>query len=317
MSLPNKSADWFMNAVEKYTTVCTPGLHQSRFQRLPFDYYDDQWSLLVVALSGSQPCWVFITHEILDPFCFYCSIMLTLLHSRLVALASGILKDMQWLGRFQRSVLPEAGTILHCLSPSSGNCQTLHETFALMNPFGIFWHLDRAPFDESLWDAIRSVCAGTKTGDTPLHSAFSSKEVREFSVSGKKQHGGLDHLRWRSRDKRREEISSWIVDASRRKVRKVNSDSFIICVLTECLSSSVQKPILQGFHFTRPWWVSYRWHKLNDTNSISKREHWQRKEGFLSFLGTHTLHISQIIKGNDYQPHSDSIFSCCTATCTS
>lgn len=53
----------------------------------------------------------------------------------------------------------------------------------------------------------------------------------------------------------------------------------------------------------------------DDTNPTCKRA--RRKEGFLELLNTDTLHISQIIERNDYQPHSDSKFPHCTAACTS
>lgn len=53
----------------------------------------------------------------------------------------------------------------------------------------------------------------------------------------------------------------------------------------------------------------------DDTSPTCKRA--RRKEGFLDLLSTGTLHISQIIERNDYQPLSDSNFPHCTAACTS
>ena len=143
------------------------------------------------------------------------------------------------------SLPPEAGRILHYLSPTisaqlahdtargihlniTGNASIwesteLHETFALMNPFGMGWHLDRASFDESLRDAVRSVCSITKSEHFPGPSR--NLERAKFLEVEKDEEGWIISAQELKSNEKRKYRSKWIVDATGRKAclaRKVD-----------------------------------------------------------------------------------------------
>lgn len=78
-----------------------------------------------------------------------------------------------------------------------------------MNPFGAGWHLDRAAFDESLRDHVRSVCANdTAKQRMLLKGIFTSvrKDDRGWVVEVQSDSFGQQSFR-----------SKWLVDASGRK----------------------------------------------------------------------------------------------------
>jgi len=132
-------------------------------------------------------------------------------------------------------------------------------------------------------------------------------------------------------NEQRKYLSNWIADASGRKA----------CLARKLGAKTVKNDALLAFYtlFTSPipdedhrtlieatetgWWYTSKLsnqtrivvYHTDDTNPTSKRA--RRREGFLDLLNTDTLHISQIIEGNDYQPFSDSNFPHCTAACTS
>ena len=146
-----------MNTAGKYTTVCSPGLY-SRFQRFKIRH--------LTTTIASDHCWWWRPCRFRNPAtsaCGFsslkrywilsisiCSMMLTPLHSRLVALASGILKDMYDSEDSKDRWIASPWRPYFALSPSIiWELPDLHETVALMNPFKICWHLDRTSFDES------------------------------------------------------------------------------------------------------------------------------------------------------------------------
>ncbi|KAF8810824.1 FAD/NAD(P)-binding domain-containing protein [Phlegmacium glaucopus] len=252
------------------------------------------------------------------------------------------------------SLPAEAGPILHCLSPTistrlahdttcgvhlniTGNASVwesseLRETFALMNPFGMGWHLDRASFDESLRDAVRSVCAGTETGDTPLPLDPSSKVLRaKFLGVERDTEGWIISVEDLETNEQRKYRSKWMVDASGRKAclarrlgaKTLKNDALLAfyTLFTSSMPDEDHRTLIEATE--TGWWYTSKLsnntrivvYHTDDTNPSSKQA--RRREGFLDLLHTDTLHISQIIEGNDYRPHPDSNFPRCTAACTS
>jgi flavin-dependent dehydrogenase len=87
--------------------------------------------------------------------------------------------------------------------------QELHETFAIMNPFGTGWHLDRAAFDMSLRAYVRSICgAEDAPGSVLLRGGFTSVQKDENGWNVEVQSDSAGRQSYRSR---------WLVDASGRK----------------------------------------------------------------------------------------------------
>jgi len=129
------------------------------------------------------------------------------------------------------SLPPEAKRFLQYLSPSipnrlsqdtakgihticTGNASVwdspdLQETYAIMNPFGSGWHLDRAAFDESLRERVRFVCDdGVIDRNKVVKGKFAGvrKDERGWIVTAEE-----------SELKVKEYRSKWLVDASGRK----------------------------------------------------------------------------------------------------
>lgn len=203
-----------------------------------------QWLLSVAGLPVAQLLWLFTAQKTMRLFC--CSTMPILLHSKLVTLYYRAAYNMMKTLQIGESLPPEASRILHYLSPElptqlaqntacgihssiTGNASIwessdLQETFSIMNPFGAGWHLDRASFDESLRDAVRTVCSRSNSipgSPRKLEKARFlgvDKDAGSWIISAE----GLE-----SKDKRRYR-SKWIVDATGRKAslaRKVNYKS--------------------------------------------------------------------------------------------
>jgi len=103
------------------------------------------------------------------------------------------------------------GTHHHCAGNASvWESPELHETFAIMNPFGSGWHLDRAVFDECLRNQVRTICSRQETQRSRLlkgRFAGVRKEGKEWAISFNESESSIP----------RELRCRWLVDASGRK----------------------------------------------------------------------------------------------------
>ncbi|KAG8752120.1 hypothetical protein FRC14_007332 [Serendipita sp. 396] len=205
----------------------------------------------------------------------------------------------------------------------------VHETFAIMNPFGAGWHLDRASFDETLRETVRGLCldrCGPSGQGPPIKVEKArflgiEKDPRSWIVSTEEQ----------GTNEKRQYRSKWIVDATGRKAS----------VARKLGAKTIKKDALLAFYavFKSPaedwdhrtlieatetgWWYTSQLanhtrivvYHTDDTDPSSK--HARKREGFLNLLYTDTTHISKTIEDNDYQILAESNYPRCTAACSS
>ena len=86
----------------------------------------------------------------------------------------------------------------------------LYETYAIMNPFGSGWHLDRAAFDESLREHVLAVCAS----DISQRSALLKGK---FTTVRKDGGGWVVAVDESDSNVKKDYRSRWLVDATGRK----------------------------------------------------------------------------------------------------
>jgi len=86
----------------------------------------------------------------------------------------------------------------------------LHETYAMMNPFGSGWHLDRAAFDESLREHVLAVC------DSDI-SRRSALPKGKFATVRKGRGGWVVTVDESDSNVTKDYRSRWLVDATGRK----------------------------------------------------------------------------------------------------
>lgn len=87
----------------------------------------------------------------------------------------------------------------------------MHETFAMMNPFGSGWHLDRAAFDEALREHVRLACSTEKENNR--------RRIERGTFVGvqKDEQGWTVTAEELDTKDRKKYHSTWLVDASGRR----------------------------------------------------------------------------------------------------
>ncbi|KAG0695981.1 hypothetical protein DFH29DRAFT_953147 [Suillus ampliporus] len=190
---------------------------------------------------------------------------------------------------------------------SAWTTSELEETYAMMNPFGMGWHLDRASFDQILRDAVGSVCPDSIS---LVKSSFL----------------GIDKLP----DERMVYHSKWVVDASGRKSsvarklgsRTVKEDALLAfyAVFVPPLTTEDRdyRTLIEASE--SGWWYSsplpnnrrvIAYH-TDDTDPTSRDA--RKHDGFMNLLHT-TKHISRLITEGDYDIlfDPDTRYPICTA----
>ncbi|GJJ10927.1 hypothetical protein Clacol_005156 [Clathrus columnatus] len=195
----------------------------------------------------------------------------------------------------------------------------LQESFAIMNPFGSSWHLDRAAFDESLRSIVKSVCAKKNLEKTKFTGVEKSKQ--KWTVSAKDPGSGVEQ----------QYQAKWVVDASGRKAslgralgaKTIKNDSlFATYALFTSLSIDNDHRTLIEATETGWWYTSQLSNQTrvvvyhtDDRDPSSKQA--RKWGGFLDLLYGNTQHISDLLSGNDYQPVLDGNFPRGTPACSS
>ena len=104
------------------------------------------------------------------------------------------------------------GEHLQCTGNASSWTSTeVYDTYAITNPFGMGWHLDRAAFDELMRDEVREI-AKSQTKDGYVRC---SVEKGKFISAEKREDGWRVHAEAASTMKHYR--SKWLVDATGRK----------------------------------------------------------------------------------------------------
>ncbi|KAF9070233.1 hypothetical protein BDP27DRAFT_1220967, partial [Rhodocollybia butyracea] len=204
----------------------------------------------------------------------------------------------------------------HCAGNASvWQSPELHETFAMMNPFGSGWHLDRAVFDECLRKQVRARCS-------------SQENQRNSFLKGKFVNVRKDENGWAVTLKRSESNAyvelhcSWLVDASGRKAslgaKTIKLDRLLAfyALMGATNVDLDHRTLIEATE--NGWWYSSQlsdnkrvvvFH-TDDQDPSSKRA--RKPEGFLDML-QQTTHISQTIENVDYRIISSAGYPRCTA----
>ncbi|KAG8870436.1 hypothetical protein FRB97_009766 [Tulasnella sp. 331] len=231
------------------------------------------------------------------------------------------------------SLPAEAKRILHYLTPSipdrlsqdtaagvhitcSGNASVwesmeLHETFALMNPFGSGWHLNRAAFDEMLREHVRKVCPSE--ADEPQRLLIKGT----FAAIRKDEHGRWIVTTRKSNDSKEQQEyrSTWLIDASGRQASvahklgaKVVKLDRLLAVYGVFSSPNLDRDRRTVIEATEDgWWYTSQlanqqrviaFH-TDDCDPVAKRA--RHRDGFLDLLHQTTTHISNILELNDWR----------------
>ncbi|CCM05261.1 uncharacterized protein FIBRA_07471 [Fibroporia radiculosa] len=205
---------------------------------------------------------------------------------------------------------------------SAWGSSELEETHAMMNPFGMGWHLDRACFDQILRDTVSSAAPDTIS---LVKGVFMSVDTRDDAL-----HWSLSASIFES-DKTRVFTSKWVVDASGRKAtvaRKLGARTIREDALLAFYAVFVSPPTTEDQDFRTVieasesgWWYSsplpsnrrvVAYH-TDDSNPTSRDA--RKQDGFINLLHTNTQHISQLITsgGYDILVHGDAKYPVCTA----
>ncbi|KAH7909828.1 hypothetical protein BJ138DRAFT_180221 [Hygrophoropsis aurantiaca] len=205
---------------------------------------------------------------------------------------------------------------------SSWGSSELEETYAIMNPFGMGWHLDRARFDEILRENMAtaapesiSLIKGTFTeiGQTDGGA--------RWALSANDLASETNHVY----------TSTWVVDASGRKAavarklgsRTVKDDAllafyavFVRSSMTEdCDYRTLIEACQSGWWYSSPLpgdrrVVAYH---TDDSNATSRDA--RTLDGFINLLHGTTTHISKLVAESEYdisiQPNTR--YPVCTA----
>ncbi|KAG8870726.1 hypothetical protein FRB97_009428 [Tulasnella sp. 331] len=187
----------------------------------------------------------------------------------------------------------------------------LHETFALMNPFGSGWHLDRAAFDEMLREHVRKVC--TSEADEPQRLLIKGT----FAAIRKDEHGRWVVTTRKSNDTKepREYHSTWLIDASGRQASVAHKLGAKVVKLDRLLafygvfsSPNLDRDRRTVIEATEDgWWYTSQlanqqrvvaFH-TDDCDPVAKRARY--RDGFLDLLYQTTTHVSNILELNDWR----------------
>ncbi|KAG2132997.1 hypothetical protein DEU56DRAFT_914023 [Suillus clintonianus] len=196
----------------------------------------------------------------------------------------------------------------------------LEETYAMMNPFGMGWHLDRASFDQILRDTVDTICPGSVSLVKSTFIGIDKVDDNNYwSISVKM-----------ASDDRKVYHSKWVVDASGRKssvARKLGSrivkeDALLAfyAVFVPPLTTEDRdyRTLIEASE--SGWWYSsplpnnrrvVAYH-TDDTDPTSRDA--RKHDGFMNLLHA-TQHISRLISEGEYDIlfDTDSRYPICTA----
>ncbi|KAF8597164.1 FAD/NAD(P)-binding domain-containing protein [Ceratobasidium sp. AG-I] len=188
------------------------------------------------------------------------------------------------------------------------NSPELQETFAIMNPYGAGWHLDRAAFDESLRAHIRLAnTEETAERRMLLTGAFISaqKDGHGWAVQVRSPSTGGNTYR-----------SKWLVDASGRKAsvaQKLGASTVkldgLLAFYVVFSSTNIDQDTRTLIEATETgWWYSSLLSNqkrivvfhTDDCDPSAKTA--RKQAGFMEMLHEDTSHISRTINDIDYRP---------------
>ncbi|TFK74272.1 FAD/NAD(P)-binding domain-containing protein [Pluteus cervinus] len=245
------------------------------------------------------------------------------------------------------SLPPEAQRILRYLSPNSifpklgedtrngvhisctGNASVwesgeLTETFAMMNPFGMGWHLDRVHFEETLRGAVEDVSLkvqpmtteegkGKKSGSGFVKARFVG--VEKLEKGGKESWCvQVEELEMKTV---KQYHSKWLIDATGRKASvahklgaKITKNDNLLAFYAVFSSPLPDKDrdrrTLLEASPTGWWYTSQLGNNLrvvvyhtDDDDPTAKQA--RKREGFLDLMQDQTEYVSKIIEGMDYR----------------
>ncbi|CAE7226575.1 unnamed protein product [Rhizoctonia solani] len=246
------------------------------------------------------------------------------------------------------SLPPDSKQTLHRLSPSlvegllqdtaqgrhsrcAGNASVwqspdLQETYAIMNPYGAGWHLDRSAFDETLREQVRSVCAEREAKDCAIikgtFKSVQKDEHRTWAVVVASDAGDEQSY-----------SSKWLIDASGRQAsvaRKLGAKTTkldgLLAFYMVFASTEVDRDTRTLIEASdNGWWYSSQlpdqrrivvFH-TDDCDSTAKLA--RNKDTFLDMLHNDTTHVSHAVLDNDYRPMSGpkANYPRCTAAASS
>ncbi|KDQ52192.1 hypothetical protein JAAARDRAFT_139286, partial [Jaapia argillacea MUCL 33604] len=190
---------------------------------------------------------------------------------------------------------------------SAWGAPLLEETYAIMNPFGMGYHLDRAKFDQSLRDAV----AGTLKAPSGISkSTFTSIERQSNPERWAITTRDLDS------QEPRVYTARWVIDASGRKAslahklgaNTVKSDSLLAFYALFVSPSTTQdrdyRTLIESSE--SGWWYSSQLpnnHRVvvyhtDDTDPSSRDA--RKLDGFLNLLSHQTTYISALVTDGEY-----------------
>ncbi|OBZ79328.1 putative FAD-dependent oxidoreductase LodB [Grifola frondosa] len=202
----------------------------------------------------------------------------------------------------------------------------IEETYPIMNPYGMGWHLDRAHFDETLRDAVRDACSPpAHVGDSGSGAANSRKLERGRFTGVRRISGGwevnVDGIEESSIQKTFRAI--WLVDATGRKASLAHKLGANTTKLDSLLSFYAlfssnadhsphhapdrdRRTLIEAA--SSGWWYTAQLpHALRlvayhtDASDPSARQA-RTLDGFNELLHAHTTHVAQALQDSAYEP---------------
>ncbi|KIM53006.1 hypothetical protein SCLCIDRAFT_32223 [Scleroderma citrinum Foug A] len=201
----------------------------------------------------------------------------------------------------------------------------LQETYAMMNPYGVGWHLDRALFDELFRQCMCTVAQGSV-------SLVKSTFVDIDRVDGNS--AWLVSVNGGGRSDGQVYRSKWVVDASGRKAtvarklgsKTVKEDSLLafyaVFVAPSVAEDTDNRTLIEacesGWWYSSPLPSNHRVVVYHTDDSEPTSRDARKLDGFMNLLNNTTVHISQAISKHDYDLCVDpkARFPICTTACS-
>ncbi|KAG6334749.1 hypothetical protein ID866_4338 [Astraeus odoratus] len=230
------------------------------------------------------------------------------------------------LTRISESSCSPAGVYTKCSGNASAWGSTeLEESYAIMNPFGMGWHLDRAQFDEILRQSMCTTAQGTISLEKRTFVEIKRTDNDNQWLISAAEHASEHNQLYRSK---------WVVDASGRKAtvgrklgaRIVKEDSLLafytVYIAPSTTKDTDDRTLIEACN--SGWWYSSALpgnrrvvaYHTDDMHPTSR--HARKLDGFINLLNDTTKHISRLIAEHEYDIYFDTNarFPICTAACS-